>query len=204
MDPVETAAIISGCFAIGSVGLTAYVAVKGFRSTRDATDKTIEAGNKDTIRALNASRDDRLWERRAAAYEETIAYLLYRQHKRDFRSPYHIMGRDLDTATRFWFGDYHPPGSFEIRGQLVAYASDAIVAAYKESVSADNEASFRFSFWKGIYDSFKDRGDLVSSNDDPEQLDAKDKLKDAEKKAEEKDRALITLIRSELHSRPSV
>src|SRR5438876_12442428 len=100
MDPVEIAAIISGCFAVGSVGLTAYVAVKGFRSTRDATDRTIKAGSQDTIRALNAARDDRLWEKRAAAYEETIAYLLYRQQKRDFRSPFHIMGRNLDTATR--------------------------------------------------------------------------------------------------------
>src|SRR5271166_835692 len=197
MDPVEIAAIISGCFAVGSVGLTAYVAVKGFRSTRDVTDKTIEAGSQDTIRALNAARADRLWEKRAEAYEETIAYLLYMQHKRGFRSPYHIMGRDLDTATRFWFGDYHPPGSFEIQGRLVAYASDAIVAAYKESVRADNEASFCFSVWRGIYDSLKGRRDLVSSDDDPKQLNAKNKLEDAEKTAEEKDQTLITLIRNE-------
>ena len=75
VTPVEIAAIISGCFATGSVFLTAAVAVIGFRTTRSVTAKAVAAGSQDTVRALNAARDDRLWEKRAAAYEETVAYL---------------------------------------------------------------------------------------------------------------------------------
>ncbi len=205
MTPVEIAAIISGCFATGSVFLTAAVAFIGFRTTRSVTAKAVAAGSQDTVRALNAARDDRLWEKRAAAYEETVAYLLFRQHERDNRSSYHIMGRDMSQATRWWFGGYKPPGGGEIQGRLVAYASDAIVAACEDSSKAETEAFVKFMVWKSAYDRMlKERPDLDFSDDDPEQVRASEGLHSAQGKAREKDQALIKLIRSELHSRPSV
>jgi len=139
MNPIITAAIVSGCFATASVGLTAYVAVKGFRSTKEATGRAVAAANQDTIRALNAARDDRLWEKRATAYEEAIAYLPFRQEERNLRSSFHLMGRDVGKALRFWFGGYQPPGWGEVQGRLVAYASDAVVDAYRESGAAETK-----------------------------------------------------------------
>ena len=115
MTPVETAAVISGCFATGSVGLTAYVAIRGFWSTREATTRAIEAASDDTRRTLSAAREERIWEKRSTAYQETVAYLLYRQERRSFRPFSHITGRDLGTAMRFWFGAYQPPGWSEFR-----------------------------------------------------------------------------------------
>jgi len=115
------------------------------------------------------------------------------------------MRRNIDTATRFWFGNYRPPGWGEIQGRLVAYASDAIVTAYEESGNADNEAVFRFDVWKSTYNRMlKENPELEFSDDDPRQVDAKSRLRDMEQKANEKDQVLIDLIRSELHSRPTV
>lgn len=204
MNPVVTAAIISGCFAIGSVGLTAYVAVRGFRSTREATDKAVEASSQNTIRALNAARDDRLWEKRATVYEETVAFMLHRQHQRDSPVLHNRTAREKSNATRLG-GDYRPAAWRTMQGRLVAYASDVIVAAYKESEDTDNRAFFSWIGWRNAYGvMLKVNPDIEDYDDDPRQLKAKNKLRDAERKAHEKDQVVIDLIRSELHSRPNV
>ena len=200
MTPVETAAVISGCFATGSVGHTAYVAIRGFWSTREATTRAIEAASDDTRRTLSAAREERIWEKRSTAYQETVAYLLYRQERRSFRPFSHITGRDLGTAMRFWFGAYQPPGWSELQGRLVAYASDAVVAAYKESGAADSEARHKFDAWQTAYD--QARGNPLTG-DDPAEGEAKDRLFAAERAAREKDQELIDLIRSELLRPPA-
>jgi hypothetical protein len=77
---------------------TVAVAIAAARSTRKATSKTVDGATQDTIRALNAARDDRLWEKQAAAYEETLASLLYRLAKRhDVLNPYR-MPEDAEQA----------------------------------------------------------------------------------------------------------
>jgi hypothetical protein len=71
VDATIAAALISG--GVGALGIvgTVVTAVVGSRETRKATEQT-----------LAAARDDRLWEKRCRAYEETIARCLSRRNKR--------------------------------------------------------------------------------------------------------------------------
>jgi len=99
------------------------------------------------------------------------------------------MGRDMSPATRWWFSGYKPPGGGEIQGRLVAYASDAIVAAYEESGKAESQAFLKFSVWKSAYDRVhKERPDLEFSDDDPEQVRASKALHSAQGKLGRKTR----------------
>lgn len=75
MDPVVTAA------AIGVAG-TVIVGVAGFLSTKRASDKAAQVSIDNTASSLDAARDERIWDRRAWAYEQGIAALLYRRQRR--------------------------------------------------------------------------------------------------------------------------
>lgn len=80
MQPVvEAAWIAAGTGVLGVVG-TVVVAVSGFRNTRKVTDQTIQAAAQDSIRALDAVRANRLWEKQAAAYASFIT------HSRSYRN----------------------------------------------------------------------------------------------------------------------
>ena len=66
-----------------SLGGTVAVAIAGFRNTRRATTQTVEAGTADSVRAFDAARAYRLWDKQTATYEETTStYLLFRRVKR--------------------------------------------------------------------------------------------------------------------------
>jgi hypothetical protein len=75
MDPTVIAA------AIG-VGGTVIVGVVGFWSTKTASDKAALVATDNTARALDAARDERIWDRRARAYGQSVAALLYRRQQR--------------------------------------------------------------------------------------------------------------------------
>jgi hypothetical protein len=84
MDATIVAALISG--GVGAIGIvgTVVTSVVGSKNTREATGRTVEAGTAQNRATLIAAREDRLWERRAAAYEEALTGLLHRQAKRHF------------------------------------------------------------------------------------------------------------------------
>jgi hypothetical protein len=71
---------------VGIVGTVATSFVSS-RNTTKATTRTVETGVASTMATLAAAREDRLWEKRATAYEETMAALLHRQgkHQHDLR-----------------------------------------------------------------------------------------------------------------------
>ena len=79
VDPTIAAAWITG--GVGALGIagTVVTAIVGSRNTRRATEATIAAGTATTAATLTAARDDRLWEKRCAAYEETLTALLHRR-----------------------------------------------------------------------------------------------------------------------------
>src|ERR1700733_12198675 len=82
VDPTIAAAWITG--GVGALGIagTVVTAIVGSRNTRRATEATIAAGTATTAAPLTAARDDRLWEKRCAAYEETLTALLHRRMQR--------------------------------------------------------------------------------------------------------------------------
>jgi hypothetical protein len=103
MSPVVEAALIAAITGgVGVVG-TVVVAISGHRTT-----------NKTTVLALDAARGDRLWDKQAATYEETLSALLYRADKR----------RDQVTTAR-WTED----------------VADAVVLASRNAVLAASMAS---------------------------------------------------------------
>ena len=70
MDPTIAAACIGGGAAILSGGWTALVAITTTRSARRTNQATIDAAAENTKRALDAAREERLWDRRAEAYAD--------------------------------------------------------------------------------------------------------------------------------------
>jgi hypothetical protein len=101
-----------------------------------ATERTVEAGTADNRATLAAAREDRLWEKRAAAYEETLTGLLHRQAQRDFNlRKYRVDGEEEQKLKEF-YENYELPGVFETQGRLVAYASDAVMDTFNASRGA--------------------------------------------------------------------
>jgi hypothetical protein len=84
MDPTVEAAWIAGCsgligVVVGIAG-TVTVAAIGFRSTRSATTET-NATTKAVLESqIQASRDDRVYEKRAEAYVDALAYATWALH----------------------------------------------------------------------------------------------------------------------------
>src|ERR1019366_1310979 len=130
MSPVVEAAWIAAITGgVGVVG-TVVVAISGHRTT-----------NKTTVLALDAARGDRLWDKQAATYEETLAALLYRAgRRRDQVTTARWTEEPVDAAKEF-FASYDPPGWFQTQGRLLAYASDRVLASYREAEDADLEVA---------------------------------------------------------------
>ena len=127
MNPTVEAALIAGGVSLISLTGTIIVAVSGFRNTRRVSRDTIAAASEDTIR-------DRLWEKQAAAYVEAIEKLGRRS----------AALRRLFTA--FDAGDTLPARGEsedwdELTARPFAYASPAVVAALRASVSASAHAT---------------------------------------------------------------
>lgn len=179
----------------------------GFRTTKRVTDKTVAAGSQDTMRILNATRDDRLWEKRAAAYEEAIAYLLFRQFARSNLGS-ELAGRSYTEPPKSWFGNYEPPGWVVIQGRLLAYGSDEIVAANQEAHAANDRIAWSYERWRTLADKARQAigdQDIINVQGGAHALGvAAQNVEEELKEAEEKDRVLIKLIRAELHSRPRI
>lgn len=205
MNPViEAAWIAAGVGALGVTG-TVVTAIAGFRNSRDATQRTIEAGAANTVMTLNAARDDRLWELRAAAYEETIASLLYRQTQRQhelrmFRRTVRATERQLDE----FLATYQPPGQFEAQARLVAYASDEVRKAFEATRQADAEIRDRCKSWTGLTEAAKKLAPANASEASSTIMKIIDDIKPTLEEAETTDEALVRLIRSELRSPPHV
>lgn len=103
--------------------------------------------------------------------------------------------------------NYKPPPWFELQGRICAYASDAVVAAYELAHTSDNEVSNLWIKWRTLADEAQrtaKAGDIATARAGIDALKtAAEAIQVALKDAEEKDQALIKLIRSELRLRPS-
>jgi hypothetical protein len=195
---IEAAWIAAGSGLLGViVGITGTVviAIVSFRSTGAATDKTIKAGTDNTIRALDASRDDRLWDKRAATYAETAAYLLFQRDRREYRTRIYRAGQAAEDLLKDeMFGGYKPPGSFEIHGRLAACGSRTIITAYEAAHAAHQEAARLFAQWS----------DLLQSSDNSRAIEkAHEAFNAARDRTDHTAQAVIDLINDELTSKPS-
>ncbi len=205
MDPTITAAWISG--GVGAVGVvgTAVTAWIGSRSTRKATEQAIAAGADNTRATLAAAREDRLWEKRAAAYETTVEALLYRQQKRYDELRTFRLDEDSEQKIADFFASYQAPGWFETQARLVAYASDATRDAYEVSQRADSEAVARYQDYRLYAEDNKDAlssGNPEDAHDILTMRESRRAMGQAVREAMTTDELLIKVIRDELRSRP--
>jgi hypothetical protein len=206
VDATIAAALISG--GVGALGIagTVVTSVVGSKNTRQATERTVEAGTANNRATLSAAREDRLWEKRAAAYEETLEALLYRQQKRQNKLRMYRLDEDSEQKITDLFASYEPSGWFEAQARLVAYASDAVLDAYEVSQRADREVLARYQKYQFITEDnvrAAASGGLGSVHDSQTVGNALKAINPALREAADTDEALIKVIRDELRSRPA-
>ena len=196
------ATIIVGVAGVAATAVTAWI---GFWNTRKATERTVEAGAANTRATLAAAREDRLWEKRCAVYEETLRELLYTQSKR--RHELHGFRWDEASEERLkdFYDAYERPGFFEWRSRLAAYASDVVIAASNAADKAHGEVRARCSQLGELREQIRTaqlNGTPQSAPTGETMMSANRKINDALEEAESADDALINIIREELRSRP--
>jgi len=200
VDPTITAAWISG--GVGAVGIvgTAVTALIGSRSTRKATEQAIAAGAANTRATLTAAREDRVWEKRAAAYEETLAAVLFRRKQRAYELLDELWGDDArGLRVPNPFEELEPPGSLERRSRLWAYASDTVLAAAEVAEDA------HIQVWLRHFDEVRIRRkqEAHPALDEAEAVhQAVRRFGDAVDGAAAADESLIKVIRDEMRSKP--
>jgi hypothetical protein len=205
VDPTIAAAWITG--GVGALGIigTMTTAIVGSRSTKRSTEATIAAGTNTTAATLTAAREDRLWEKRCAAYETALEALLYRQRKRQHDLRMYRLDKDSEEKLRDFFGGYEPPGWFEAQARLVAYASDAVLDAYETSHRADLEVWGRYRQWQILAEESQlavESGRPGAAHDGQVMIEARRKINPALGEADAKDEILRKSIRDELGSKP--
>ncbi len=194
--------------AVIAAAAAAAVAIVSFITNRATTRQTIEAGTANTVRALDAARDDRLWEKQTALYEEIITLMLYLslRHHNELR-----FGRP-DAATekklmKAVFGDYKMPRVFELQGRIHTYASDVVVAAFDAAKSAEDSLGVCNRRSAALEEQALEAsaaGDTAAFEAHVQALEvAAAEGGFASMKAEETSETLIKLIRSELGIKPS-
>jgi hypothetical protein len=186
MDPTILASVIAG-------GAATVVAIVGYLFNWSSTRKTIEAGTANTVRALDAARDDRVWDKRAAAYEETLAGMLYRQAKQQDRMRLLRYGPDYEKGLQDFYASYDPPSWFVTQARLLAYASQEVKDAFDAAFTAEVEVRTRYEEWK----------EKTEHAEGLAALSALESVKSAMEDASAKDDALVAAIRAGLHGKPS-
>jgi len=200
VDPTITAAwITAGVGALGIAGtvITAWI---GSRNTRMATERTITAGAATTAATLAAAREDRLWEKRCAAYEETLAELLHRRAKRR----YELSEDQLSETAEGWLEGTRDGEVSEAESRLTAYASDAVREAFRLANEAHDKVLIEYLRYRRTADLYKRQVAATHGISDGFKVTvaARKAVDLPASRAEAADDALIAVIRDELRSKP--
>jgi hypothetical protein len=190
VDPSITAACITG--GVGALGIVGTII--GSRS-----------GIASTMATLAAAREERLWEKRAAVYEETLAAVLHRnaQHRHELRT--YRLDDESEQLLDDLLASYDRPGWFEAEARLFAYASDRVVAAFEETERAKIEVSELYRYWQALAGDNRlaaESGNPSGAHDSEVVIKARRDVDDALEVSAKKDAVLIALMRDELRSKP--
>lgn len=191
--------VFVGILGVVATAVTAWV---GSWNTRKATERTVEAGTAANQATLLADREGRLWERRAAAYEEMLVVILQRKHLRGFDL---LMARTkTDRDLEEFLKKFALPSTLETESRLVAYASEPVLTAYRTADAWHREsliAAVQLNTIRRAGDSGQTPGE-VQEKPSPAQVISTEELKLATDRANGTDEALIETIRAELRRRP--
>jgi hypothetical protein len=188
MSPIVNAAWIG--FGTGVVGIisTAVVAIVSSKNSRASNTKTIEAATANTIRALDAARDDKRWDQQRSAYHELSAYLLYVQANRRFDMRDYRLSEEGEEILKRLLGSYKPASWWELQARIAHYGSDDVIAQFEASHDADDQMAALT--WRVA--------DLNQRAEGGELLAARKDLATARLRADAIDQALIKRMRAEL------
>ena len=201
MDATITAAWIGGGAVILSGGWTALVAVTSARNARRTNQATLDAAAKNTARALDAAREDRIWDKRADAYVEALYLTRNRQERRGDMTRTIRLDQASEESRQQWLANFKLPDEVGMEMRLLAYASEPVLAAARATGAANAEAENAYLYWKALIEEAQ-----RSAPDAPIRAQAGGAQKamqtavDASIKADE---GLLDAIRADLHSRPS-
>ena len=202
VDPIITAAWITGGVAVVGIAGTVLSSVVGSRNTRVAAEQTVEAARAATLAALEAAREGQRWEKEHAAYVETIAGVLRRQRQRRYLVT-SSLSEDSDQLRDF-LDAHDPPGWLEAQARLIACASEWVKDAAEASRQAHLEVWARVHRYRLMDDDNRlalESGPGGSAPFDGRELVAARRDIDAAiADADAMDNLLVTLIREEQRS----
>jgi hypothetical protein len=205
IEAAEIAAVATGVVSFLGMAATVITVRVTSRITREITKHTVEAGTANTRATLAAAREDRLWEKQCAAYEETLAEVRHRQMKRQHDLRMYRLDQDSEQHLKDFFGSYDAPGWFQAQARLTAYASEAVLDASKASERAHREVWARYQRYRMMADDNKlaaETGNQAMAHDGKATVQVRHDVDPAVEEAEAMDQALIKVIRDELRSKP--
>jgi len=126
MVPVMWAALIG-------VGGSVIVALVGFYTTQHISGVTMRA-------SMSEAHRERIWDKRAVAYEKALAELADRQVRRERAM---LLGPDTMSAAKrleAYFAVRDKPEWFEAEGQLMAYSTQSVWDALMDARRAERTA----------------------------------------------------------------
>ena len=152
------------------VGGTVIVGVAGYSAAIWTTRRTIQH-----------ARDNRLWDKRAEVYVDTLAAVHYRQTKRERDMRTWRLDEESDRHEVAYLANYAQPDFHQLEGRQMAFASHPVITAVQVSSTAH---MYAMSASKSRLDD-----------------EAADRAQAARKAADDTDDALVELIRTELQGR---
>jgi hypothetical protein len=202
VDPIITAAWITGAVAAVGIAGTVMSSIAGSRNTRMAADLTVEAARAATMATLTAAREGQRWEREHAAYVETIAEVLRRQRQRRYLVT-SSLSEDSELLRDF-LDAHDPPGWLEAQARLIACASEWVKDAAEASRQAHLEVWARVHRYRLMGDDNRLALESGRPGDAPfdgrELVAARKEIDAAIAEADAMDNLLVTLIREEQRS----
>jgi hypothetical protein len=201
MDPTVTAALISGGALILSGGWTAFVAFTTTRNARQTTQATIDAAAENTARALDAAREERIWDKRAEAYLDALRLVHQRQDSR--AKTMRRLREDEETGESIQesIDGLRLPGWPDAELRLLAYASPQVIDAVQASRQAHEQLLVVLEASAQVRDWSKNSEHNAPPGTQGSEL--REAIVPGLKHAADTDTALLAAIRADLHSMPS-
>lgn len=201
MDATITAALIGGGALIVSGGWTALVAITSTRSAQRTNQATLNAAADNTARALDAAREDRIWDKRADAYVEALYVIRHRQERRDDMTRTIRFDKATEDRRQEWLASFKLPDEVGMEMRLLAYASEPVLTATRATGEANAKAENAYLYWKGLIEEAQQCAPDAPIRD--QAAAAQKAMQPAVDEATRADEALLDTIRADLHSRPS-
>ena len=181
--------------AAAGFGVAIWTTKKSIETAKWTTGQTIEAADRTTRQTIASDRANRIWDKRAAAYEAALAEIVNRRtsHER-------WMGSEAETWTEKnveeLLASRADPEWSAVQARLLAYSSPPILKALDMAWSADQAVSQAMDKVAGPIRAGKSEKDAAILS--PERASLLKPVQDALDKSVTCDKELIALVQTAL------